>query len=108
MVPVSEDSLPILYARGTDGELQHIDSVANGLECGCTCPNPKCNQPMIARNNGKKRIHHFAHKVPDSQQGVPWGGLRGKVLFNKALPLFQRKVPVFHLLWASGGEVKLL
>lgn len=25
------------------------------------CPDPGCEQPLIARNNGKKRIHHFAH-----------------------------------------------
>lgn len=55
-------SLPILYGRSTaTGELVHVDDAPNGKACGCVCPDPGCEQPLIARNNGKKRIHHFAH-----------------------------------------------
>ena len=56
------ENIPILYGRDLVGNLQHIDSVANGEACGCFCPCPSCDQPLIARNKGTKRIHHFAHK----------------------------------------------
>lgn len=57
-----DESLPILYGRSTaTGELVHVDDAPNGKACGCVCPDPGCGQPLIARNNGKKRIHHFAH-----------------------------------------------
>ena len=56
------ESLPILYGRSTaTGELVHVDDAPNGKACGCVCPDPGCGQPLIARNNGKKKIHHFAH-----------------------------------------------
>lgn len=55
-------SLPILYGRSAvTGELVHVDDAPNGKACGCVRPDPGCGQPLIARNNGKKRIHHFAH-----------------------------------------------
>lgn len=55
-------SLPILYGRSVaTGELVHVDDAPNGKACGCVCPDPGCGQPLIARNNGKKKIHHFAH-----------------------------------------------
>jgi competence protein CoiA len=37
-----------------------IDDVENGLNCKCICID--CGEKLIARNNGKKRRHHFAHK----------------------------------------------
>lgn len=43
------------------GELVHVDDAPNGKACGCVCPDPGCGQPLVARNNGKKKIHHFAH-----------------------------------------------
>lgn len=69
MSDVWGESLPILYGRSTaTGELVHVDDAPNGKACGCVCPDPGCvcpdpgcEQPLIARNNGKKRIHHFAH-----------------------------------------------
>lgn len=47
--------------EGTTNKLLHIDSdeVPNGLDCGCVCPH--CKHPLIARNGGSKRTHHFAH-----------------------------------------------
>lgn len=36
-----------------------VDDVANGLACGCFCPD--CKQRLIARNGGDMRVHHFAH-----------------------------------------------
>lgn len=43
-----------------DGQLVSIDDVPNGNECGCQCP--ACGKDLCARNNGTKRIHHFAHQ----------------------------------------------
>lgn len=47
------------YAIDTNGNLVHIDNVANGNKCGCFCP--ACKEPLIAKNSGKKKTHHFAH-----------------------------------------------
>ena len=55
-------SSPILFGRDAQGNLCHIDTVANGEACGCFCPDPSCGQVLIARNGGTKKIHHFAHK----------------------------------------------
>lgn len=62
MSDVWGESLPILYGRSVaTGELVHVDDAPNGKACGCVCPDPGCGQSLIARNNGKKKIHHFAH-----------------------------------------------
>ena len=42
-----------------DGQLVSISKVANGLKCNCTCPG--CDARLIARNQGKRRLPHFAH-----------------------------------------------
>lgn len=42
-----------------DNKLTHIDDVENGIKCLCICS--YCKEPLIARNNGKKKQHHFAH-----------------------------------------------
>ena len=46
-----------------DGKLIYIDETKNGLACECVCPG--CKQPLVAKNNGKKNEHHFAHKSKD-------------------------------------------
>lgn len=48
------------YALDRNGILAHIDSVANGNNCDCVCP--ACNEPLVARNEGRINIHHFAHQ----------------------------------------------
>lgn len=45
--------------KGTKDVLLHIDSVPNGKSCDCECPH--CHHPLIARNYGKEKEHHFAH-----------------------------------------------
>lgn len=40
-------------------DLVYIDDVPNGESCGCLCP--CCNSPLIAKNEGKHNLHHFAH-----------------------------------------------
>lgn len=51
--------LKIPYGLNSYGLIVHIDSVKNGIECECVCPD--CKTSLIARNGGKKYIHHFAH-----------------------------------------------
>lgn len=47
------------YAINQEGKLVHIDSVPNGISCGCHCPN--CGEILIAKNNGETMQSHFAH-----------------------------------------------
>ena len=49
----------LTYAIGPKGNLVHIDHVPNGQACGCFCPN--CANALIAKNEGKHNVHHFAH-----------------------------------------------
>ena len=42
--------------------MTHITDVNNGSACNCTCPNPLCQQPLIAKNNPlNDKSPHFAH-----------------------------------------------
>lgn len=50
----------LTIANNENGELIHVDSVPNGKNCKCLCPH--CKSPLVAKNRGKKRIHHFAHE----------------------------------------------
>ena len=49
----------LVYGLTADGKYAYIDDVENGLLCNCTCPT--CGSKLIARNEGKKNKHHFAH-----------------------------------------------
>jgi hypothetical protein len=48
----------MLYAK-KGSEIVYIDYVENGLKSNCICLS--CQSKLIARNQGHKRIHHFAH-----------------------------------------------
>ena len=50
-----------------DGCLAHIDTVSNGLSCGCTCPS--CGGKLEA-HQGEKNQHHFKHyNATDCEHG---------------------------------------
>ncbi len=64
---ISAGNCKLTYALNADGDLVHIDTVPNGDACGCFCT--KCKEPLIARNGGTKKQHHFAHKPNSNCQG---------------------------------------
>ncbi len=47
------------WAENDAGRLVHVDTVANGLNCNCVCPN--CKEELLARH-GEERAHGFAHR----------------------------------------------
>ena len=49
----------LTYALNKEKVLVNIDDVAKGGACHCVCP--QCGNPLIAKNGGLKREHHFAH-----------------------------------------------
>lgn len=50
----------LTYAIANDGHFVYIDEVKTGQECCCICP--ACKEPLIAKNKGRVRVHHFAHQ----------------------------------------------
>jgi len=42
-----------------NGVMKFVDDVPNGKESGAICAS--CSHPLIARNGGSRRAHHFAH-----------------------------------------------
>lgn len=49
----------LTYGLNKEGRLVHVDSVLNGLACGCRCPG--CGAELVAKNNGETMMAHFAH-----------------------------------------------
>lgn len=46
------------WAEKPDGKMVHVDSVPNGIACGCICP--YCHERLLARH-GSQNTHGFAH-----------------------------------------------
>lgn len=50
----------LTYALNDNGQIVNVDDVPTGIHCKCYCP--ACKEPLIAKNKGTKRRHHFAHQ----------------------------------------------
>ena len=77
----------LLYALDADGQLVHVDSVPNGLACGCRCPG--CGAPLVAKNNGETKAPHFAHA-----SGLACGGAHESELHLLAKDIISREKAV--------------
>jgi hypothetical protein len=81
-----------------EGRLVHIDQVENGIASGAICPS--CEGPLIAKNGGEQRIHHFAHTyVKTCQYGYQTSlHLLAKEIIKSAgeihLPSFKKVLPI--------------
>lgn len=42
-----------------DGIMLRAYEVEDGLRCGCICP--ACHRPLVAANQGEKRVPYFRH-----------------------------------------------
>lgn len=51
-----------------DGKMVFISDVENGAKCNCKCPN--CGEGLIAKNNGKRNLAHFAHESESQCAGA--------------------------------------
>src|SRR5215831_3108853 len=65
---MKSDETQLLKLGLKDGKIVSIDEVENGINCKCHCP--RCNAPLNARNQGKIRIHHFAHVTEYNCKGA--------------------------------------
>lgn len=54
---------------GPDRKMVHISKVKNGLKCGCLCPAPNCNEPLIGKTN--HATPHFSHVANSACGGGP-------------------------------------
>lgn len=73
------------YALKTSsGRIVNIDDVENGLQCNCICPG--CKGVLVAKNNGLKKEHHFAH-----YSGIECKGARMTALHSLAQQIIEEK-----------------
>lgn len=64
-----------------------IDDVENGKRCNCICP--ECFSPLVAKNKGKIKTHHFAHAL----ESVCSGGIESALhLLAKDLLLKTKQI----------------
>lgn len=50
----------LTWAIANDGRFVNVDDVKTGQDCNCVCL--ACMEPLVAKNRGLARVHHFAHK----------------------------------------------
>ena len=64
--------------------LVHVDEVRTGANCGCSCLN--CHAPLVAKNAGRTRRHHFAHtQKSQSCGGERWLHATAKLLLAERI-----------------------
>lgn len=57
-----------------DGVMLRAYEVENGLRCGCVCP--ACRRPLVAANQGEKRLPYFRHAELEGCSGGRSEGIR--------------------------------
>ncbi|MBB5053460.1 hypothetical protein HNQ36_003451 [Afipia massiliensis] len=53
------DKAKLVWAIDSNGKMAKISTVANGAKCKCRCPNPHCNEYLIAKTN--HQTPHYSH-----------------------------------------------
>ncbi|MBP3367643.1 MAG: hypothetical protein J6K96_11770 [Treponema sp.] len=87
-------NIQLLCGLGKDGNIVYIEEAENGLNCGCVCPG--CGQPLVAKNNGSIKAHHFAHKSGNDSIKCSQTALH---LLAKEIIAEEKRIPAF----ADGG-----
>ena len=70
-----------------DGCIVHVDKVKTGISSGCVCPN--CGAPLISKNAGSVRQHHFSHASGWTSCGEGWLHATAKLLLAER---FERSI----------------
>ncbi len=82
-----------LYAiRKSDEQRVFIDDVPNGLICNCICS--KCGEPLVAKNGGEIKEHHFAHLSNSYCRGETLAHLKAKEIISE-------KDAIWHIEWGK-------
>lgn len=82
-----------------DGIMLRAYEVENGLRCGCICP--ACRRPLVAANQGEKRLPYFRHAELEECSGGRSEGIRRAAVQLIAqhqrlqLPSFAERVSIF-------------
>ncbi len=79
----------ILYALNKSGNFVSIADVPNGIKCDCFCA--ECGEELIAKNNGKIKRPHFAHKNGNDNEKCRETALH---LMVKDIILKEKQIPI--------------
>jgi hypothetical protein len=89
-----------------NGRLVHVDTVENGLACGCRCP--KCGESVIAKQSDEN-AHHFAHRSDSLGVRTCSGGCEtvpaGEDPTVPTKPVGRRSFSGAYGRWATSGAV---
>lgn len=99
MVRDNKEKPFLTYAIWRDGRLKYVDDVPNGQGCGCICPH--CEGRLIAKHNGDKKKHHFAHVG-----GCDCGGAVESALHKMAKEILQECMKI--MLPGSCGAMEFV
>ena len=76
----------------TTYRLVRVADVPNGLRCGAVCPG--CRQPLVARNRGVVRQHHFAHHNSESSCESWLHATAKQILFERENDSIRYRKPI--------------